>query len=105
MNQDQWEENTLQEVEEYILSNSTLHTPISQNKQQKRPREEPSSSANISKEFIICLLMASRQHDSIMFVVHKLTKVPHCIPVKSTYLTNDVAHVSIMDLVRLHGVP
>ena len=53
MNQDQWAENTLQEAEENILSTSTLQTSISQENQQKRPREERSSSANIAKEFII----------------------------------------------------
>ena len=33
--------------------------------------------------------MTWRQHDSIMVVVEKLTKVAHFIPVKSTYETGD----------------
>lgn len=32
MNQDKWEENTLQEVEEQIPSRTTLHTPVPQDK-------------------------------------------------------------------------
>jgi len=40
-----------------------------------------------------------------MVVVDWLTKVAHFIPVKSTYLVSDVAHVFIRDIVRLHGVP
>lgn len=43
MNQDQWEENTLQEVEEKILSTATLRTPLPQGKQGRRKREENSS--------------------------------------------------------------
>jgi len=39
-----------------------------------------------------------------MVVVDKLTKVVHFIPVKSTYLDNDVAQVFIRYVVRLHGV-
>ena len=40
-----------------------------------------------------------------MVVMDSLTKVVHFIPVKSTYLSSDVAHVFIGDVVRLHGVP
>jgi len=46
----------------------------------------------------------SRQHDSIMVVVDRLTKVAHFILVKSTYSTSDVAQVFIRDIVRLNGV-
>jgi len=41
-----------------------------------------------------------------MVVVDRLTKEAHFILViKSTYAANDVAHVFIRDVVRLHGVP
>jgi transposase InsO family protein len=46
-----------------------------------------------------------RQHDSIMVVVDRLTKVAHFIPVKSTYSASEVAQVFIREIVRLHGVP
>jgi len=55
--------------------------------------------------FIIGFPRTMRQHDSIMVVVHRLTKVAHFILVKSTFSTSDVAHVFIKYVVRLHGVP
>jgi len=56
-------------------------------------------------DFIIGFPTTVRQHDSIMVIVDRLTKVSHFIPMKSTFLTSDVAHVFIRDVVRLHGVP
>lgn len=46
-----------------------------------------------------------RQHDSIMVVVDRLSKVAHFILVKTTFLTNEVASVFSGEIVRLHGVP
>ena len=46
-----------------------------------------------------------RQHDSIMVVMDKLTKVAHFIPVKTTYSASDATQVFIRDIVRFHGVP
>jgi len=59
----------------------------------------------ISMEFITSFSWKASQHDSIMAIVDKLTKVVHFIPVKSTFSTSDVAHVFIKDVVILHGVP
>jgi len=56
-------------------------------------------------EFIIGLLRTVRQHDSIMVIVDKLMKATHFIPVKSTLLASDVAHVFIRDVASLNGVP
>ena len=42
-------------------------------------------------DFMTGLSRTSRQRDSIMVMVDRLTKVAHFIPVKSTYLANDVA--------------
>jgi len=42
-------------------------------------------------DFITCFLRTSRQHDSIMVVVDRLTKVAHFIVVKSTCLAREVA--------------
>ena len=56
-------------------------------------------------DFIIGLSRIVRQHDSIMVVVDRLTKVAHFIPVKSTFSASDVAQVFIRDVVTLHGVP
>lgn len=51
--QEQWEENTLPEVEDQILPASTLQAPISQINQENRLREESSSSIKNAKEFVI----------------------------------------------------
>jgi len=56
-------------------------------------------------DFIKGLPKTMKQHDSIMFIVDRLTKVAHFIPVNSTFSTSDVAHVFFKDMVRLHGVP
>ena len=45
----------------------------------------------ISMDFITGFPRTSRQHDSIMVVVDRLTKVAHFIPVRTTYSTSDVA--------------
>jgi len=50
------------------------------------------------------LQMTSRQHDSIMGVVDRLSNIAHFIPVKTTYSTSEVAQVFIREIVRLHGV-
>ena len=42
-------------------------------------------------DFIIGFSRESRQHDSIMVVVDRLTTVAHFIPVKSTYSYSEVA--------------
>ena len=58
----------------------------------------------ISMDFITGLPKIMKQHDSIMVIVDRLTKVAHFIPVKSTFSSSDVAQVLIRDVVRLHGV-
>ena len=45
----------------------------------------------ISMDFITGLPKIVKQHDSIMVVVDRLTKVAHFIPVKSTSSSSDVA--------------
>ena len=56
-------------------------------------------------DFITGLPRNSKQHDSIMVVVDRLSKLAHFIPVKNTYSPSEVAHVFIRKIVRLHGVP
>jgi len=58
----------------------------------------------ISMDFITSLPRTSQQHDSIMIVVDRLTKVDHFITVKSMNSTSDIAKVFIRDIVRLHGI-
>ena len=56
-------------------------------------------------DFIIGLPMSWRQHDSIMVVVDKLTKVAHFIPVKSMHKTDDIAKIFMKEVFKLHGFP
>ena len=49
--------------------------------------------------------MTWRQHDSIVVVVDKLTKVTHFIPVKSTHKTDDIAKIITKEIFKLHGLP
>jgi len=56
-------------------------------------------------EVITGFLRKSRQHDSIVIAMDRLTKVAHFILVKYTYSTNDVTQVFITDVVRFYGVP
>ena len=59
----------------------------------------------ISMDFITGLPMTWRQHDSIMVVVDRLTKVAHFIPVKSTYEAGDIAKIFMKEIFKLHGLP
>ena len=59
----------------------------------------------ISMDFITRFPMTWRQHDSIMFVVYKLTKVTHFIPVKSMHKTDDIANIFMKEIFKLHGLP
>jgi len=56
-------------------------------------------------DFIIGFPMTMRQHDSIMVVVDKLTKLVHFILVKSTHKTYEIANIFMKEIFRLHGLP
>ena len=49
--------------------------------------------------------MTWRQHDSIMVVVEKLTKVAHFIPVNYTHKTDDIAKIFMKEILKLDGLP
>ena len=53
MNQDDWVEASLQEVDEQVISTSNVKTPVPGSKQKKRVREETPHSKEIMKEFIL----------------------------------------------------
>jgi hypothetical protein len=46
-----------------------------------------------------------KQHDSIMVVVDRLTKVAHFIPMKTTHEESNIAEIYMKEVSRLHGVP
>jgi hypothetical protein len=59
----------------------------------------------VTMDFITRLPRTSKQHDSIMVVVDKLTKAAHFIPLKTTHRATDVADIFLKEVARLHGIP
>ena len=59
----------------------------------------------VTIDFITKLPWSSRQHDSIMVVVDKLTKAAHFVPVKSTHKAANIAEIYMREIARLHGIP
>jgi hypothetical protein len=59
----------------------------------------------VTMEFITKLPRTSKNHDSIMVVVAKLTKATHFIPVKLTHKANNVVDIYMREIARLHGIP
>jgi hypothetical protein len=56
-------------------------------------------------DFITGLLRTSKQHDSIMVVVDKLTKDAHFIPLKTTHRAADVVDIFLKEVSCFHGIP
>jgi hypothetical protein len=56
-------------------------------------------------DFITKLSKITKQHDSIMVVVDKLTKDAHFILVKLTHKVANITEIYMKEIVRLHGVP
>jgi hypothetical protein len=59
----------------------------------------------VTIDFITKLPRTVKQHDSIMVVVDKLTKVAHFIPMKTTHKEKNIADIYMKEVSRLHGVP
>jgi hypothetical protein len=56
-------------------------------------------------DFIMGFPKTPRRNDAIWFVVDRLTKVAHFIPVKTTYRANELAQLYMSRIVSLHGIP
>jgi len=59
----------------------------------------------VGMDFIVGLPCTKRGFDSIWVIVDCLTKVPHFIPVKTTYRGERLAELYMERIVCLHGVP
>jgi hypothetical protein len=59
----------------------------------------------VTIDFITKFPRTTRQHDSIMVVVDKLTKDAHLVPVKITHTTTNIAQIYMREISRLHGIP
>jgi hypothetical protein len=55
-------------------------------------------------DFITKLPRTSKQRDSIMVVVDKLTKATHFIPVKLTHKATNIVDIYLREIARLHGM-
>jgi hypothetical protein len=55
--------------------------------------------------FITKLPRTSRQQDSIMVVVEKLTEASHFIPVNLTHKEDNIVDIYLKEIARLHGMP
>jgi hypothetical protein len=58
----------------------------------------------VTMDFIIGFPRTSKQRDSIMVVVDKLTKVAHFIPLKTTHKKANVVDICMREIARLHGI-
>jgi transposase InsO family protein len=56
-------------------------------------------------DFITGLPRMSKQHDSIMVVVEKLTKSAHLILLKTTHKAGDVTDIFLKEVAYLHEIP
>jgi hypothetical protein len=56
-------------------------------------------------DFITKMPRTNKQHDAIMVVVDKLTKVAHFVPIKLTHKAFNIVDVYIREIARLHGIP
>ena len=56
-------------------------------------------------DFVMGLLRMTRDYDSILVIVNRLTKSAHFLPIKKTYPLNRFARVYIEEIVKLHRVP
>jgi hypothetical protein len=56
-------------------------------------------------DFITGLPTLTKQNDTIMVVLDKLSKSTHFIPIKSTCKVIYIANVFMKEIFRLHGMP
>ncbi|KAD4180320.1 hypothetical protein E3N88_28911 [Mikania micrantha] len=59
----------------------------------------------ISMDFITKLPRTSRNHDSIWFIVDRLTKSAHFLPIREDYSMDRLAKLYVNEIVSRHGVP
>jgi hypothetical protein len=59
----------------------------------------------VTIDFITKFPRTTRQHDSIMVVVDKLTKVIYFVQVKMTNTIDNIVEIYMKEISRLHGIP
>ena len=87
----------------YILEDKGRHVKLPR---KLHPHDIPQMKWEcISMDFVTGIPKVTGGFDSIFVVVDKLTKVAHLIPVKTTSIAADIAHLFVKEIVRLHGIP
>jgi transposase InsO family protein len=59
----------------------------------------------VTIDFITKFPRTTRQHDSIMVVVDKLTKVAHFVLVNMTHTIDNIVEICMKEIFRSHGIP
>jgi hypothetical protein len=59
----------------------------------------------VTMDFIMGFPKMIKQHDAIMVVVDKITKVAHFIPMKTTHKATNVVDIYMREVACLHGIP
>lgn len=60
---------------------------------------------HITMDFVVGLPRTLNKHDAVWFIVDRLTKSAHFIPVMTFYSSEGLSQVYIRDIIRLHDVP
>lgn len=58
----------------------------------------------INTDFITGLPRYHKQHDSILVIIDRITKLAYFLPVKTSHLARDYAKLYIKEVFRLHRV-
>ena len=58
----------------------------------------------ITMDFVVGLPLTGMKHDSVWFVVNRLTKLAHFLPVRTDYALDKLVELYIREIVRLHGI-
>jgi hypothetical protein len=59
----------------------------------------------VGMDFVVGLPKTQKQHDSTWVILDRLTKVAHCLPVRTNYGGEKLAQLYVDNIVKLHGVP
>ena len=56
-------------------------------------------------DFVVGLPVIGRKQDSVWFMVDRLTKSAHFLPVRTDYSLDKLVDLYIREIVQLHGIP